>query len=48
MPRDEVQEHKETRKHVEEKKPTAQGHGVDRSMVAQGTHKGHEYVILSK
>ena len=42
--RDEVQEHKETNKHVPEYKETAKGHGVDRSMVPQGTHKGHGYV----
>ena len=41
--RDCVKEHKETAKHVEGYKPTAASHGVDRSMVAQGNHKGSGY-----
>jgi len=35
-----TQDHKESHKHEEEPKATAKGHGIDRSMVAQGNHKG--------
>ena len=44
--RDCVKEHKETAKHVEGYKPTAASHGVDRSMVAQGNHKGSGYAVF--
>ncbi|KAJ9465154.1 hypothetical protein DIPPA_08987 [Diplonema papillatum] len=35
-----VKEHKESHKHEKGYTPTAQSHGIDRSMVAHGNHEG--------
>eukprot|EP01062_Namystynia_karyoxenos_P023721 TRINITY_DN19187_c0_g1_i1.p1 TRINITY_DN19187_c0_g1~~TRINITY_DN19187_c0_g1_i1.p1 ORF type:complete len:375 (+),score=97.21 TRINITY_DN19187_c0_g1_i1:98-1126(+) len=37
--------HRETRPHHADPKVTATGHGIDRSMVAQGTHEGSHHGI---